>query len=150
MIHFSSIEANGCGKCEYECFTEDKKCPYIEDDIVRVYKTIALSDFCFLIIPNYSDVPCSNYFIFRERSQCVVENHLWRDYAKTKKHFIVISSTSRDFFKMLLKNEIVDQKIHITFFDSNDVKSKAISGDLLKYSYFQNKLDHVLAQYLEQ
>ena len=147
-IGFSDIDAHGCGICEYECFTKDRHCPYMEDGIVHIYKTIASSDFCFFIIPNYSDVPCSNYFIFRERSQCVVDNNLWQQYAKTKKHFIVISSTSRDYFISLLKNEIIDQELNITFFNSNDVGSKTISGDFLEYTYFLHLLDQILNKYV--
>lgn len=42
-IGFSDIDAHGCGICEYECFTKDRQCPYMEDGIVHIYKTIASS-----------------------------------------------------------------------------------------------------------
>ncbi len=147
VIHFSDIEIHGCGKCTYPCFIDAQSCPYFDDDIVLVYRTIASSDLCFYIVPNYSDVPCSNYFILRERSQCVVGDQLWRDYAKTKKHFLVISSTSKDYFKSLLQNEITDQKLEMTFLNSNIAGSKKISGDFLEYAYFRNLLDQIIAKY---
>lgn len=77
----------------------------------------------------------------------VVGDQLWRDYAKTKKHFLVISSTSKDYFKSLLQNEITDQKLEMTFLNSNIAGSKKISGDFLEYAYFRNLLDQIIAKY---
>lgn len=146
VVKFSQEDIHGCGKCQYDCFNEKQKCHYFSDSIAEVYRKIADSDFCYFIVPNYSGVPCSNYFIFRERSQGVwQDNGLWRRYAKTPKHFIVISTTNQSIFKELLKNEIDEGKtITIDFFNSQEVESKSTKGDLITYPYFQKRLKDIL------
>lgn len=145
VIHFADLEINACGKCEYQCFEQNNQCPYFYDDIVLTYKKMAQSSFCVFIIPNYSDVPCSNYFIFRERSQCTVENNLAKTYAEVRKHFIVISSTSQDIFKTLLRNEVCDENMKMTFLNSHEVGAKQLSGDFLEHPLTLELLDKIIA-----
>lgn len=147
IINFHNYKIHNCGNCNYECFTNNKVCPYINDGIVQIYKDIADSNFCYFIVPNYSDVPCANYFIFRERSQCIysLENEtLWNNYANVPKHFLVISNTEKNMFKILLANEVNNTDLNITYISSKDTSSKSTDGKLMENSYYTDLIYKLL------
>lgn len=142
VLLLSQLDIHGCGKCQYECFDENKQCPYYNDALLDIYRHVANSDFCFMLIPNYSGVPCANYFKFRERSQCVWQipfndDFLWQTYAKVDKHFFVIANTDKEVFAPLLKNE-VENEVKITFISSNDIESKSMNEHLINHTYYQD------------
>ena len=140
VIKFSKMtNLNGCGRCGYDCFHKAFDCPFYKDDIVHTYQQIADCDFCYMILPNYSDVPPATYFMFRERSQCVYQNGLWAKYHRVPKHFIVFSNTSKHLFEELLVNEVENQ-LSIDFLSSKDIELKAVNSCLLDDAYFQNKV----------
>lgn len=65
---FSRLSVHGCGACHCECFRQREACPYFADDAFRLNEAAALADRAVFIVPNYCDFPCSNFFLFNERS----------------------------------------------------------------------------------
>ena len=72
---FSGLSVHGCGACHCECFRQREACPYFVDDAFRLNEAAALADRAVFIVPNYCDFPCSNFFLFNERSQCCFNGH---------------------------------------------------------------------------
>lgn len=137
VLLLSQLDIHGCGRCLYECFDELTQCPYIHDDILNIYHQITMSDFCFMIVPNYSDAPCANYFMFRERSQCTWA--LCQGYYQVRKHWIVVANTCKENFPPLLVNEIEEgEPLHLTFVSSQETKTKSTQGHLIDQPYYQN------------
>ena len=75
LFQFSYFEIHACGKCGYECFADRSKCPYYSDMEYRLLDAVTHSDLAYFILPNYCDYPCTNYFVFNERSQCYFQGH---------------------------------------------------------------------------
>lgn len=148
VIRFASLQQiHGCGQCQYDCFSDEISCPYYHDDMVQTYAKIADADFCYMIIPNYSGVPCSSYFMFRERSQCIWQDEGIRRYYQTPKHFLIFSNTDHDVFTQLLKNEVSSSdQLAISFFSSNDIHCKSVNGHIMQHRYFQEKMLQILKQ----
>ncbi len=61
-------------------------------------EAIVRSEITYFIVPNYCDYPCSNYYVFNERSQCYFQGKpaLLDDYLKVPKRSIVVSNTNED------------------------------------------------------
>ena len=97
---FSGLSVHGCGACHCECFRQREACPYFADDAFRLNEAAALADRAVFIVPNYCDFPCSNFFLFNERSQCCFNGHaeLADRYLAVPKKFIVVSNTGRENF----------------------------------------------------
>lgn len=152
VLRMSQLELHGCGRCLYECFDDTRTCPYVHDGVAKIYRQVAASDFCIMLIPNYSGTPCANYFIFKERSQCIWsipmdKVSLWEAYISTPKHFLVIANTCHEVFTSLLTNEIADgEKLHLTFISSHETKSKSTKGDLIENTYYQNLVLNMLKE----
>lgn len=66
------------------------------------------SDVVFYVVPNYSDFPCSNFFIFNERGQCYFRGTEKRmeKYLSVKKKFIVVSNTGEDNFIRAFRDHV--------------------------------------------
>ncbi len=141
IFKFSNrLNIHPCGNCDYRCLVDYGKCVY-DDDIQKCYQMVHESDFSYWLIPNYSGVPCANYFIFRERSQST-----WSKFpiSSVKKHFIVISNTDKTMFQELLKNEVNDETLNIDFFGSNMIERKSINGDLIDDEMIQSMINKLL------
>ncbi|MCR5755195.1 MAG: hypothetical protein K6G30_10355 [Acetatifactor sp.] len=98
LFCFSDFNIHACGECNYECFDKREHCPYIEDMECKLMEAIVRSEITYFIVPNYCDYPCSNYYVFNERSQCYFQGKpaLLDDYLKVPKRSIVVSNTNED------------------------------------------------------
>lgn len=128
----AAMDIHPCGNCKYECFEERRKCPFIKDDIFQLYEDICSSDLVYYIVPNYSDYPCSNFFIFNERGQCFFtgKNDLYDKYESIKKMFIVVSNTEKENFIGAF-NYHSKEEPNILFLSSRAFNKSSIKRDLL-------------------
>ncbi|HOG01744.1 MAG: hypothetical protein BWY35_02153 [Firmicutes bacterium ADurb.Bin248] len=134
VFHFSSIDINPCGKCNYECFKTREDCPYIEDDLCRIYESVMASGIAYFIVPNYCDYPCSNYFAFNERGQCFFQNReqILEKYLNKKKKFIVVSNTAKENFRTAFHYQVRENESpDILFISARHFKRNSIDGDLM-------------------
>lgn len=106
---FSGLSVHGCGACHCECFRQREACPYFADDAFRLNEAAALADRTVFIVPNYCDFPCSNFFLFNERSQCCFNGHaeLADRYLAVPKKFIVVSNTGRENFLAAFRDHVL-------------------------------------------
>ena len=136
ILEMYDLSITPCGKCEYECFYENKSCPYNEDDIDQIYTSIHTSDEAYYIIPNYSDYPNAYFFIFNERSQRIFTNRppdYYEQYLQVKRKFIVVSSTEEDNFKHILKDQIPETtEPDILFLATKTLNLSAIRDKLIE------------------
>lgn len=95
---FSYFALTPCGKCDNECFRAQTNCPYINDKTYEIYDSITNSDLAVFIVPNYCGYPCSNFFVFNERSLCYFcgNQGLLDKYENVQKKFIAISNSEAD------------------------------------------------------
>jgi len=70
LVRITDYEIQSCCDCSYECFSSG--CPK-DDDAVELYEEMIEHDSVIFAVPVYSGAPCSKYFAFRERSQCVFD-----------------------------------------------------------------------------
>ena len=90
------------------------------------------SDLTFFIIPNYCDYPCSNYFIFNERSQCYFQGHpeLLERYENVPKCAVVVSNTNEENFIHALAYQSYENMKSL-FLSAKKYGKVSINGDLL-------------------
>ena len=131
LFEFSERSIHACGGCDYECFTDQTKCPYKDDMECEILDAIVQSEMTYFILPNYSDYPCSNYFVFNERSQCYFQGKpkLLDDYLKVPKRSIVVSNTNTENFSKALAYQ-TEQTPDILFLSAKHYGKKSIKGDL--------------------
>ena len=129
---FADFEIHPCGSCRYECFSDRNSCPYIGDMECAILESVISSDLTYFIIPNYCDYPCSNYFIFNERSQCFFQNRpdLLDQYEKIPKRSVVVSNTDEDNFLKVLSYQSFSEP-DILFLSAKKYGKISIKGDLL-------------------
>ena len=98
---FANFSISACGNCEYQCFNGGSNCPYFADKEREILDAITNSSITYFIVPNYCDYPCSNFFIFNERSLCYFQNNekLLNAYLQVHKKFIVVSNSNLENFK---------------------------------------------------
>ena len=86
----------------------------------EILDAIVQSEMTYFILPNYSDYPCSNYFVFNERSQCYFQGKpkLLDDYLKVPKRSIVVSNTNTENFSKALAYQ-TEQTPDILFFQQS-------------------------------
>lgn len=132
LFDFSEFEVHPCGKCDYDCFTSRDKCPYIGDMEYHLLDAVTNSERTYFILPNYCDYPCTNFFIFNERSQCYFQgrSELLESYEKVPKRFVVISNTNEENFKQALAYHTKDEPI-VLFLSAKRYGKTSIQGDLL-------------------
>ena len=132
FFDFSSFTVHPCGECGYECFSEPEKCPWSADMENRLLDAIIRSDLAYFILPNYCDYPCTNYFVFNERSQCYFQGHpeLLEAYEKVPKRAIVVSNTNEDNFKTALAY-LSYKEPDILFLSAKQYGKVSIRGDLM-------------------
>lgn len=101
LYDFSNFTINSCGDCGYQCFNGGSNCPFFADKECEILNTITSSTVTYFIVPNYCDFPCSNFFVFNERSLCYFQNNakLLTAYLQVPKKFIVISNSNSENFK---------------------------------------------------
>lgn len=134
VYDFSSFSITSCGYCNYECFQANEKCPYICDPEFAICDAITNSDLTYFVIPNYCDYPCSNFYIFNERSQCYFQHHqdLLNQYLSVRKKFIVVSNTGQDNFITAFRDHIPEGSTpDILFLSAIQFHKQSIHGDLM-------------------
>ncbi len=144
VFNVCDIKLAPCGKCEYECFSPDKQCPYQSDGVYDMYDRITSSDRAYFILPNYCDYPNANYFIFNERSQCFFWHHeeLLDRYLSVKKRFIVVSNTQTQNFITALSYQIPEgESPDILFLPAKMYKKISIDGDLMTSPEAKNAVE---------
>jgi len=141
LLDMCDLTVNPCGKCGYECFRENKTCPFCNDSIAHIYQSIYSSDEAYYIVPNYSDYPNAFFFIFNERSQGIFTHQppeLYEQYLRVNKKFVVISSTEEDNFKHTFSYHIQENTeadilfLSAKIFDINAVKDKLMDVEQAK------------------
>ena len=130
---FYNVNITPCGKCNDECFFKRENCPYIADDIFKIYEDLTHCDTAYFIVPNYCDYPCANYFSFNERSQCYFQGEfkLLEKFLKVKKKFIVVSNTEKENFINAFKYQVEENTVPDVLFISAKTYGKvSINGDI--------------------
>lgn len=144
LYDFVNFTINACGDCSYQCFNCGSNCPFFSDKECEILEAITNSTATYFIVPNYCDFPCSNFFIFNERSLCFFQNNekLLTAYLQVPKKFIVVSNTDLKNFKTAFAYHTNDEpeilclsakkygKISI---DGNLLTSKRVVEDLRKF-----------------
>ena len=135
LIELSDMVFSPCGSCNYECFTDKKDCPFIDDGIVKTYSTICSSDITYYIVPNYCDYPNSLFFMFNERSQCYFQDEpdLLNKYLSTQKKFVVVSNTGKENFSNAFRYHVGESdEVFILFLSTKDFHKVSIEGGLME------------------
>jgi len=137
LFEMCDLNITPCGKCEYECMIKDKDapCPHMNDDIVSIYSALGSSDWIFYIVPNYSDYPNANFFIFNERKQvfCSYKPELLEQYMKARKKFVVVSNTEKENFKHAFEYHVPkNSDINILFLAASSFHKISVMGGLME------------------
>ncbi len=135
VYDFSSLSIAPCGRCSYECFQAGELCPYSHDPEFSICDTLTDSDAACLIVPNYCDYPCANFFAFNERSQGYFQHHPKRleQYLSVRKKFIVVSNTGQDNFVTAFRDHIPEGwSPDILFLRALQFHRSSIRGDLME------------------
>lgn len=133
LYKFSELMIHSCGNCRYECFVDNKACPYIDDDEFGLLDAICCSNLTFFIVPNYCDYPCANFFIFNERSLCSFQNHPEKldQYLSVKKKFIVVSNTGIERFTEAFTQH-TNGAPDVLVLSAKTFGKRSIDGDIMK------------------
>lgn len=139
VIKYSDYDIKSCSKCDYSCLNPNcHRCNNL-DETNLVYNLIGKSDLVFFLLPIYSNYPCSNFFIFKERSQSVIGN-IMTNYNNTKKSFIFIANTGLN----NLINIVNDESNAFNDFlilSTQAYKTKGFYGDLIDKKECIEKID---------
>lgn len=129
---FSENSITACGRCAYECFIDNKMCPYFDDPEDGLLRQLCLSDQVYFIVPNYCDYPCSNFFIFNERSQVFFQGNPERldQYEAIPKKFIVVSGSESENFRAAFRYHVNDEP-EILFLSAKRFGKKSLAGDII-------------------
>ena len=145
LYDFADIAISPCGKCDVECFQKKTSCPYYDDSEIAICNSITNSDMSYLIVPNYCDFPCSNFFAFNERSQCYFQGEpkLSERYEAAPKRFIAVSNTGKDNFVAAFSQHVSSQP-DVLFLSARNYGKISIRGDLLTSTEAKEELLHFL------
>ncbi len=130
-FNFCDVNVSPCGKCDYECFKEDKPCDF--DDVNRMFDSVMCADLAFFIMPNYCDYPPANYFAFNERScgYFLKDEKLLDKYLAVKKKFIVVSNTVSENFEKAFSYQVEEgAKPDMLILDAKKFNSASIDGNM--------------------
>lgn len=132
VYKFSDFSIEPCGKCGYECFSNNAACPYINDMEYGLLDQICGSDMVYFVLPNYCDYPCANFFIFNERSQCYFQGHTERleRYLQVRKKFVVVSNSTAKSFAEAFRQH-TDAEPQILYLSSKAYGKRSNAGDIL-------------------
>jgi len=148
LLELSDLTFSTCGNCNYECFTDKRDCPFIDDDVVKAYSAICSSDISYYIVPNYCDYPNALFFTFNERSQCYFQDepNLLIEYLSVQKKFVVVSNTEKENFRHAFKYHVGEgEEVFTLYLSAKDFHKVSIEGDLMACEKAkQSVLDFVL------
>lgn len=132
LYDFSRFAIHPCGGCNYECFSSRDKCPHIADMAYELLDAVTHSAITYLILPNYCDYPCANFFIFNERSQCYFQGRpeLLDAYEKVPKRIVVVSNTNEGNFRQAMAYHCAAEP-DILFLSAKKYGKVSVKGDLL-------------------
>lgn len=139
---FCSESVSPCGKCDYECFKEEKPCTI--DAVNRIFESIVGADLAFFVMPNYCDYPPANYFAFNERScgYFLKDEKLLSKYLAVKKKFIVVSNTELENFAKAFSYQVADgEKPDMLFLSAKKFNSISIDGDMMTNAFAQKLVE---------
>lgn len=142
-LDFSAACCHSCGNCNYECF--DNICDYIGDDIYEMYRSLLSAELVISVIPIYSGLPCSNYFVMSERIQGAFVDQEFDEFDNLKNKYIVIGNTGTQITKDIIAQN--NENIHdqdFLFIQSNDVGERSIKGNLIEFDYFKKQINRFL------
>lgn len=133
IYRFTNFIIHPCGGCRYECFANNRSCPYIDDMEYAILDQICASSMTYFVLPNYCDYPCANFFIFNEKSQCYFQNHEDRleTYLNVPKQFIVVSNTGKSNFVEAMRQHI-NGAPEILFLSAKQYGKMSIAGNILE------------------
>ena len=144
-----ALEMSPCGGCVYDCFENSANCPYIDDDIYKIYASICSSDMVYYIVPNYCDYPNAFFFIFNERSQCFFQGKpdKLEQYANINKKFIVLSNTEKENFRHAFKYHVSESSsVDALFLSAKSFGMNSTNGRLMK----SNEAKQIVEEYIRQ
>ena len=132
LYDFSTFTISPCGECVYQCFRSGSNCPFFDDKEYEMLDAITNSEITYFIVPNYCDFPCSNFFIFNERSLCYFQNYeeLLKKYLQVSKKFLVVSNSNYENFKTAFSYH-TDKKPDILCLSANSYGKSSVDGNLL-------------------
>ena len=132
IFRFSDLFPTPCGRCGQECFSPGRSCPHRADGIYALYDALTHSDLAVFVVPNYCDYPCSNFFLFNERSQCyfLPEESREARYEAVRKKFIVVSNTNRENFLPAFRQHVAGEP-DCLFLPAKRYGKLSLSGDLM-------------------
>ncbi len=102
---FTDFSIHPCGACRYECFENNRNCPYIDDMEYTILDEICASAFTFFVLPNYCNFPPAQ--------------------------FIVVSNTGKENFVEALRQHTNDEP-EILFLSAKCYGKVSIAGDILE------------------
>ena len=142
LFEMCNLKIAPCGKCDYECFYRDKKCPYADDDAFSVYHAVCAADLVYYIVPNYIEYPNAYFFTFNERKQGFfapgTNINLIEAYINAAKKFIVVSNTEQDNFKQILNRHVAEGDdtnflfMSTSHFDKGNARGGMMTSDRAK------------------
>ncbi len=132
LLSFTEFSINSCGKCNYECFTKNLSCPYMDDMECTLIDNIISHDLTYFIVPNYNDYPCANFFAFSERQQWYfrINPEELSAYDKARKRFIVVSNTEKNNFRKVFSYH-VEETPKILYLSASHYGKNSLAGDIL-------------------
>lgn len=141
LFSFAALDAHPCGSCDYQCFSKDGVCPYLQDGLYTIYDAITHCDEAYFILPNYCDCPCANFFIFNERSQCFFQRQpkLLAQYELVKKKAIVVSNTEEENFRAVLSQQS-SSVVQMLFLHAKDYGRVSLRGDLMQEAAVRERI----------
>ena len=131
IYRISEQTIHSCSNCEYECFAKDKRCPYFDDDEVKILDEINKSDEVYFIVPNYCGHPPAMLYSFNERSVCWFHGNkkLLEQYMSVKKRFIVVSNSKPESFRLAFKMHTNEPEI--LWLGASAFGLRSMDGDLM-------------------
>ncbi|MCH5159287.1 MAG: hypothetical protein J1F66_00370 [Clostridiales bacterium] len=147
IYNFADFSINACVDCEYQCFNGGSNCPYFNDKECEILDAITNSTLTYFIVPNYCDFPCSNFFVFNERSLCYFQNNeqLLTRYLKTPKKFIVISNGNIENFQTAFSYH-TEEMPGILSLSAKKYGKESINGDILTSEQAVADLKHFITK----
>lgn len=142
VMKVASMNIHSCNKCDYECLKSENACRYSSDDLFSMYDSILDSDLAVFIIPVYSEYPCSNYFVFRERSQGYFNDVNYQQYLNINKKFIILANNGYENTVNIIRSDFrdLDESCFLNLC-SNHYNTKSVYGNLLEYEDVRKKIE---------
>lgn len=141
VYKFSDFTISPCGSCNYQCFAENTACPHYEDLEKTLLAQICSSNQTFFVVPNYCDYPCSNFFVYNERSLCCFQNHaeLLEQYLQVPKKFIVVSGSKAESFRQAFLQH-TNKEPELLYLSAKTYGKRSIDGNILSDTQAQEDL----------